>query len=389
MLEVGEKLGDDTRARRRAPLVEVRGLSKAYGTTPVVKGLDFDIYPGETLALLGPSGCGKSTTLKLLAGLEQPDEGTIKVGDSLIADAEKNVFQKPEQRNMGLVFQNYAIWPHMTVRENVRYPLRLRKLGRDQTNEKVQRILDIVGMSGYEDRPSDQLSGGQQQRVALARSLVYEPDILLLDEPLSNLDTKLRHEMRAQIKRLQALLNTTLLFVTHDQAEAMSLAHRIAVMNSGEIEQVGSPEEIYDQPASHFVHQFMGHCMSFSGELHSSGERLSVVVGDDATFDVDSAGNTRWPEGQHRVQVSIRHEDLEPTPFDPDDRHNRLPALVEDLWYVGGKYECSLQLTDHRLVLEVPRRFAFRPGQQLDLRVDRAAVWIWPDGFHPTEVETG
>src|SRR5712692_5484829 len=255
----------------REAVLEVRRLAKWYGSALAVDHISFELYRGETLTLLGPSGCGKSTTLRLIAGLERPDDGEIVVNGVVIASGGKGVFLPPEKRNMGLVFQSYAIWPHMTVEENVAYPLKIRHVSEQETRQRVRRMLELTGLDGLAQRPSTNLSGGQQQRVALARSLVYEPDILLLDEPLSNLDAQLRHEMRVQLKRLQAALGTTILFVTHDQLEAMTLSHRIAVMRAGVIEQLGAPREIYNRPATHFVHSFIGQCVNIRGHVAGDG----------------------------------------------------------------------------------------------------------------------
>ena len=220
----------------------MRGLTKSYGETRVVDDVSFDLDAGEVLTLLGPSGCGKSTTLRLIAGLEQPDAGEIWIRGRLVASPDRNIMVPPEGRKIGLVFQSYAIWPHMTVAENIGYPLKIRRRrSRRRSRAKVADLILLVKLDGLGERMPTELSGGQQQRVALARALVYEPDLLLLDEPLSNLDVILRREMRSQIKSLQSRLSTTVLYVTHDQEEAMAFSTRIVVMNLGRIEQIGRP----------------------------------------------------------------------------------------------------------------------------------------------------
>ena len=224
--------------------IRLENLSKTYpgGTQKAVDGLSLEVDQGEVFTLLGPSGCGKTTTLRMVAGLEQPDEGSIYFADNPVVLTEHGFSLKPEQRNVGMVFQSYAIWPHMTVEQNVSFPLKGRKYRRDQITSRVSDVLELVGMAGMEDRPGPLLSGGQQQRVALARALVTEPSVLLLDEPFSNLDAKLREQMRLEVKLLQKRLNIAVLFVTHDQVEALSLSDRIALMKLGTIQQQGSPQ---------------------------------------------------------------------------------------------------------------------------------------------------
>ena len=232
------------------PVLRVRGLTKSYGAARAVDDVSFDLDAGEVLTLLGPSGCGKSTTLRMIAGLDQPDAGEVWVRGRLVASPEKNIMVPPEGRKVGLVFQSYAIWPHMTVAENIGYPLKVRRFDRRTVDAKVAELILLVKLDGLDARMPTELSGGQQQRVALARALVYEPDLLLLDEPLSNLDSVLRKEMRSQIKLLQSRLATTVLYVTHDQEEAMALSNRIVVMNRGRIEQIGPPDAIYERPST-------------------------------------------------------------------------------------------------------------------------------------------
>src|SRR5215471_2032079 len=243
-----------------ARAVSVRSVVKHYAgtTSPAVDEVSFDVEDGEFLVLLGPSGCGKTTSLRMIAGLEEPDAGEIWLGSRMVSSAEKNLFVPTEKRNIGMVFQSYAIWPHMTVFDNVAYPLRVRRTPKNVIRERVAATLQLIGLEGLESRPATMLSGGQQQRVALARAIVFEPRILLLDEPLSNLDAKLRVQMRTELKHLQQATGITSIFVTHDQAESMALADRIIVMNRGRIEQVGTPADIYERPRSRFVSEFVG-----------------------------------------------------------------------------------------------------------------------------------
>ncbi len=242
-------------------------VSKRFSEAAAVDSVSLSIRRGEVFTLLGPSGCGKTTTLRLVAGLEHPDAGEITLRDRVVASAARRHFVAPNQRNLGMVFQSYAVWPHMTVFENVAYPLQLRGLPKAAVREKVARVLDLVGLGGLETRPGTLLSGGQMQRLALCRALVYEPDLLLLDEPFSNLDAKLREQMRVEVKLLQRRLGITVLFVTHDQVEALSLSDRIAVMHRGRVEQVGSPRALYERPASAFVRDFLGQTVVLTGRV--------------------------------------------------------------------------------------------------------------------------
>src|SRR5215467_9123691 len=255
------------------PVLEFRDVSKRFGAVSAVDHVSFAIAHGEIFTLLGPSGCGKTTTLRLVAGLEEPDDGEILVNGAPMAAPRHNIFVAPDKRQMGMVFQSYAIWPHLTVFENVAFPLRVRGEAESAIRHWVQEVLETVGLAGLDNRGATELSGGQQQRVALARALVYEPSILLLDEPLSNLDAKLREQMRLEIRELQQKLKLTVLYVTHDQDEAMTLSDRIAVVHRGRFDQVGTPTEVYETPATPFVAEFLGRTVSFEGKLvknHSS-----------------------------------------------------------------------------------------------------------------------
>jgi iron(III) transport system ATP-binding protein len=238
--------------------VTISNVRRHYGDFKAVDGISLTVRSGEFLTLLGPSGCGKTTTLRMVAGLEKNTGGTIAIGDTVVSDAASNVFVPPERRKLGMVFQSYAIWPHMTVFDNVAYPLRIRRRPTSEIEERVRKALALVEMSAFADRPAPALSGGQQQRVAIARALVFEPQVLLLDEPLSNLDARLRTQMGDEFRELQQRLGITTLYVTHDQSEAMSLSDRIVVMQHGHILQVGAPEAIYRRPGSREVAAFFG-----------------------------------------------------------------------------------------------------------------------------------
>ncbi len=264
------------------PAIRLENLSKTYpgNTQKAVDGLSLEIADGEVFTLLGPSGCGKSTTLRMVAGLEEPDEGSIYFGDKAVVVTETGFSLPPERRKIGMVFQSYAIWPHMTVGENVAFPLRAQKYPRSKIKTRVAEVLELVGMGGMEKRPGPLLSGGQQQRVALARALVTEPRILLLDEPFSNLDAKLREQMRIEVKLLQKRLNIAVLFVTHDQVEALSLSDRIAIMSGGIVQQQGSPQTLYNEPVNDFTRDFVGKTLLFKGRIVTKDSSGQVSVFD-------------------------------------------------------------------------------------------------------------
>jgi iron(III) transport system ATP-binding protein len=245
--------------------VEARGIELSYGTTPVLRDITLTVEPGEFFALLGPSGSGKSTLLRLIAGFNQHQAGELLIGGRDVTGI------PPWKRNVGMVFQNYALWPHMTVARNVAFGLEERKLPRDEVRRRAEAALELVGLTGYGDRRPNQLSGGQQQRVALARTLAIEPQVLLLDEPLSNLDAKLRVQMRRELLRLHKRLGITTLFVTHDQEEAMTICDRVAVLDQGVIQQIGTPVELFDRPANRFVAQFVGSVNLFEGAIQRDG----------------------------------------------------------------------------------------------------------------------
>lgn len=232
-------------------------VSKKYLTSWAVKDIDLTIENGEFVSFLGPSGCGKTTSLRMIAGLEENTHGKIYFDTEVVSDPQTKNFMLPEKRNVGMVFQSYAVWPHMNVFDNVAYPLKLKKLSKDQIKADVEKILSLVELSGLDLRKSSELSGGQQQRVALARGLVMRPRILLLDEPLSNLDAKLREKMRKDIRKIQQDLKLTMVYVTHDQKEAFQMSDKVVVMNKGQIEQIGSPVEIHKNPVSEFVADFI------------------------------------------------------------------------------------------------------------------------------------
>jgi iron(III) transport system ATP-binding protein len=299
--------------------IRLENLSKTYpgATERAVDGLSLEVADGEVFTLLGPSGCGKSTTLRMVAGLEEPDEGSIYFGGKAVALTHEGFALPPEKRNVGMVFQSYAIWPHMTVEENVGFPLKARKFPSAEIKPRITKILELVGMAGMEKRPGPLLSGGQQQRVALARALVNEPRVLLLDEPFSNLDAKLREQMRLEVKLLQKRLNIAILFVTHDQVEALSLSDRVALMSSGVIQQQGSPRLLYEEPENEFVRDFVGKTLLFKGNVQTGNPAGQVAIAVDGAPDCVIFGRTYSPEGMKAGEaafVAVRPEDVEVLP---------------------------------------------------------------------------
>lgn len=236
--------------------VTLKSIEKRYGDFVAVAPLDLEVKAGELMTFLGPSGCGKTTMLRMVAGLEMPSGGRIELGDATVDDTEAGLHVPPEKRSVGMVFQSYAVWPHMNVARNIDYPLRIQKLPKATRLERLEQVLELVQLKGQEGKWPHQLSGGQQQRVALARGLIMEPDVLLLDEPLSNLDAKLRKSMRTEIREIQRTLGMTMLYVTHDREEAEAISDRMAVMNAGRLAQVGTPEEIRNNPSDEFVKDF-------------------------------------------------------------------------------------------------------------------------------------
>ncbi len=361
--------------------IRLVGLSKTYpdGTSRAVDGLSLEIRDGEIFTLLGPSGCGKSTTLRMVAGLEDPDEGDIYLHGVPTVQSASGLFLPPEKRNIGMVFQSYAIWPHMTVEENVGFPLKARHFPRSEIAPRVAEVLDLVGMAGMEKRPGPLLSGGQQQRVALARALVTEPRLLLLDEPFSNLDAKLREQMRLEVKQLQKRLNIAVLFVTHDQVEALSLSSRIALMCQGVVQQQGSPRELYDSPANEFVRDFVGKTLLLEGKVQAAnpGGQLAVTI--DGAPDCTVFARTPDPEGLapgRPVFIGVRPEDIEIVAASGD----AVPAGA-----ISGVVETSLFLGESiEYVVAVDRqRPLFVYGNRHDAVPEGGRVWLRlrPDGY--------
>lgn len=315
--------------------VVIENLVKYFGDTVALEDINLKINDRELFFLLGPSGCGKTTLLRTIAGFYKPDKGKIYFGNKLINDV------PPHKRNTGMVFQNYALWPHLTVEENVAYGLEVRGLDEKTIKQRVREVLEIVQMEAYADRAPNQLSGGQQQRVALARALVIHPDVLLLDEPLSNLDARLRLEMRAEIRRIHEQTKITTIYVTHDQKEALSMADRIALLRNGRIEQIGDPRTIYRSPANRFVADFIGETNWLEGEIVEKTAETLVVKTKYAVFNVKKQNGEEFTIGD-AVWLGFRPESVE---FKSAES-NSLQTIIEQVVYLGEIEQYSLKLKD-------------------------------------------
>lgn len=344
------------------PDVELQGITKRFGGFTALKNISLQVEKGEFLSLLGPSGCGKTTTLRIIAGFEEPSEGSVFIRGQQVNDV------PPYMRNIGMVFQNYALFPHKTVFGNVAYGLKMRQIPKTEVMRRVEEILDMVKLSGLGDRKPHQLSGGQQQRVALARALVIRPDVLLLDEPLSNLDAKLREEMRVETKRIQQNVGITTTYVTHDQVEALSMSDRVVIMDQGSVVQVGSPRAVYESPNNPFVADFMGQSNQIEGEIISVGESESQIRADSGLrlFVKTSPGFQK----SRRIRVFVRIEALDLFPEPPREPGNAFEGKLESVSYHGSSTLYYVQIKEgNRLVVEKSRQDASRVMIQRDSRV--------------------
>jgi iron(III) transport system ATP-binding protein len=358
--------------------VKFHSVTKILGQSRAVDNLTLDIGAGELFFLLGPSGCGKTTALRTVAGFYIPDEGRI------LFNGEDQSRVPPHKRNTGMVFQNYALWPHMDVQSNVAYGLKMRRVSRAEKDKRVRHALEIVHMHAYAERMPNQLSGGQQQRVALARALVIEPDVVLLDEPLSNLDAKLRIEMRTQIRDIHRKIGRTMIYVTHDQAEALSMADRIAVMRSGRLVQVGTPHELYTRPESAFVAQFIGGTNLLHGRLEEVGDLLTVKTQAGIVW---AKNGVKGIARGDTVFCSVRPESLrlkaaaESSGALPNAT-NQLSAEVQSIMYLGDNEQYTLRLVNSVTMHAVehnPTTRKAQVGDRLTVQFDAQAVVVLPE----------
>jgi len=340
--------------------VELKGLGKRYGAAVAVDDVSLRIEHGQLVCLLGPSGCGKTTTLRLIAGFIEPSAGEIAVGGKVLSSPRRTV--PPEGRNMSMIFQSYALWPHMTVAENVAYGLKIRKVDKATLERKLKTILSTARLEALAERYPGELSGGQQQRVSLARAMVVEPETLLLDEPLSNLDANLREEMRFEIRRLHDQYRYTTVYVTHDQAEAMTTADLIAVMNHGRIEQLGTPQEIYDQPRSAFVARFIG---------GSNVLAAKAVAADRVSVGGSTLGVTgRTLNSGEAVPVAVRQHEIELVTTAPTIMANVLRAVVTRGVFLGSSRDYTVALDDKSEVrVTAPAHLSVEPGREVWIRL--------------------
>ena len=349
--------------------IEIRNLFKRFKKVVAVNHINIDVQQGEMLTLLGPSGCGKTTTLRCIAGLERPEGGDIVIdGKSMIAER----FVQPSKRGIGMVFQNYAVWPHMKVFNNVVYGLRLQGLSKQAIREKARHALDMVDLSGLEERYPGQLSGGQQQRVALARALIRNPKVLLLDEPLSNLDAKLREKMRFEIKGLVKRMGITSVYVTHDQAEAMVISDRIVVMESGNVVQIGDPQDIYEKPANRFVADFIGAMNFIPGKIDqafpdSGMARVRTEFSETMLCQTpDMAETTHGKE----VYASIRPEDVQILEAPPQEEENFFKGTIAHKAYLGNFLFFFVNVGNTMIRVQVPHHLPHDEGQEVFLFLD-------------------
>ncbi|MDK2869402.1 MAG: multiple sugar transport system ATP-binding protein [Pyrococcus sp.] len=358
--------------------VRLVGVWKQFGSFTAVKDLTLEVRDGEFLVLLGPSGCGKTTTLRMIAGLEEPTKGQIYIGDKLVADPEKGVFVPPKDRDIAMVFQSYALYPHMTVYENIAFPLKLRKVPKQEIDKKVREVAEMLGLTELLNRKPRELSGGQRQRVALGRAIVRRPQVFLMDEPLSNLDAKLRVKMRAELKKLQKQLGVTTIYVTHDQVEAMTMGDRIAVMNQGVLQQVGTPEEVYEKPANTFVAGFIGSPpMNF----------LDATITEDGFLDFGEFRLKLLPDQFEVLQdyvgkeviFGIRPEDIYDALFAqvkiPGE--NMARGVVDIIENLGGEKIVHISIGGLIVTAKFPGESRVKEGDEIDIVFDMKKIHIF------------
>jgi ABC-type Fe3+/spermidine/putrescine transport system ATPase subunit len=362
--------------------VIIESLVKKYGKVVAVDDVSLEVQEGEFLTLLGPSGCGKTTTLRCVAGLEKPDSGRIYIGGKLANSTTERIFLQPEKRDVGMVFQSYAIWPNMTVFDNVAFGLSIRKATREKIEKRVGVVLKQVKMEEYATRYATELSGGQQQRVAVARALAFEPRALLFDEPLSNLDAKLREDMRIELVNIQKNVGISALYVTHDQTEAMAISDRIAVMDKGKIVQMGTPEEIYNKPINQFVAEFIGTTNLVTGQVvdePTSQEGMGTVsfVGEYGAVKI-RCPFTREMGRNGKVVLSLRTERIATSLSQPENRENVFPAKVIQKTFLGDSLNYYLNVGGHRFRVKTGADVVAAAGQDVFLSIQPKDVIVLP-----------
>ena len=353
-------------------IIELKGVSKSFGDYQALEEIDLTIKNGEFLTLLGPSGCGKTTILRLISGLERPDQGRIYINGQDITD------WPPEHRHLNMVFQSYALFPHMTVYENIAFGLRCKKIPKTEIDERVTEILRIVKLTKLANRKPDQLSGGQQQRVAIARAVVNNPLLLLLDEPLSALDYNLRKDMQVELKELQRRLGITFIFVTHDQEEALSMSDRVAVMNEGRIEQLGSPRDVYEEPINIYVAEFIGETNVFKTKVIRNNKKNMEVNIEDMRFKFK---NKRDFKTRQEIYVIVRPEDLAVWREEEVDENtlDMLPGKVEQVIYKGSIVELIVRLESNKRIYAT--EFFNEDDERLEYKIG-SPVWVnWIPGW--------
>ena len=343
-------------------MVKYENVTVRYGSHTVVENFSLEVHKGEILGIVGPSGCGKTTLVRALGGFLNPDHGEISINGELVYSKAKRINRSPEARRLGIVFQDYAVWPHLSVWDNVMYPLKKRRVPKDKAAEMVRHALEQVRMKGYEKYMPSQLSGGQQQRVAIARSLVNEPEILLLDEPLGALDLKLRKEMQLELKRLQREMNITFVYVTHDQEEALTMSDTVVVMNGGKVQQIGTPEDIYNEPKNAFVADFIGDSNIVDGVMH----RDFLVSFSGVEFPCVDRGFAR----EQSVQVVVRPEDIEVV----SPMEGQLVGVVNDVIFKGVHFEMHVECEGREWLIHSTR--ACTPGETIGMKIGPNEIHI-------------
>ncbi len=363
--------------------VSVAAVRKAFAGAPALQGIGFEVPLGSTVSLLGPSGCGKTTMLRSIAGLETPDAGRISIDGTVVFDSERMINVAVEKRQIGMVFQSYAVWPHMTVAENVGFPLKIRRVAKPAIAARVREVLNLVGLGGLAERPATALSGGQQQRVALARAIVHEPRLVLFDEPLSNLDAKLRHQMRVELKLLQDRLGFTAIYVTHDQEEALALSDIVIVMNHGRAEAMAPPRKLFAQPSTPFVADFLGFDNMYEGKIDRVESAIAV--------DGSATRAPSWPISVALEAISLRcvwRGDVPPTLGAPvtvafrservnlrqnggshDPRANQYEGVVESCVYLGTYQDYLIRAGSLRLHAVGPGEAMMDPGERVTVSI--------------------